>query len=177
MEFNSLSKTYNMAGWRIGYAVGNPEAPELLQRINSNVDSGWFWPLQYAAVAALGTDEAWIEERNAIYWEWHGILVHALTAVGFVAASPPATPYLQTRISDGEAAEPFALRLLQGTGIAVAPRRSSVWMVRDSCLSQRLLGSSGADPGVEDVCQKAPATRVARFGRAVWKEAWVSVSS
>ena len=121
IEFNSLSKTYNMAGWRIGYAVGNVEALELLQRIKSNVDSGLFRPLQRAAVVALGTDEAWIEERNAIYQERLGILVDALATNGLVTELPWATHYLWTRIPDGEAAEPFALRLLSETGIAVAP--------------------------------------------------------
>ena len=121
IEFNSLSKTYNMAGWRIGYAVGNVEALELLRRIKSNVDSGLFHPLQRAAIVALGTDEAWIEERNSIYRERLGILVDTLTAAGLISALPRATHYLWTRIPDGETAEPFALRLLNETGIAVAP--------------------------------------------------------
>jgi LL-diaminopimelate aminotransferase len=121
IEFNSLSKTYNMAGWRIGYAVGNAGALDLLQKIKSNVDSGLFRPLQRAAVAALGTGEAWIEERNAIYRERLGVLVAALATAGLVAAMPRATPYLWVRIPDGETAEPFALRLLHDTGIAVAP--------------------------------------------------------
>ena len=121
IEFNSLSKTYNMAGWRIGYAVGNVEALELLQRIKSNVDSGLFHPLQRAAVVALATDEAWIEERNAIYRERLGILVDALATAGLVATLPRATHYLWTCIPDGETAEPLALRLLNETGIAVAP--------------------------------------------------------
>ena len=121
IEFNSLSKTYNMAGWRIGYAVGNAPALELLRRIKSNVDSGLFHPLQHAAVVALETDEAWIEERNAIYQERLGILVDALASAGLIAALPRATHYLWTRIPDGETAEPFALRLLDEIGIAVAP--------------------------------------------------------
>ncbi len=121
IEFNSLSKTYNMAGWRIGYAVGNAEALELLRRMKSNVDSGLFRPLQSAAVAALGTDEAWIEERNAIYRNRLAVLVDALAAAGLAAASPRATLYLWARMPDGETAEPFALRLLNETGIAVAP--------------------------------------------------------
>lgn len=121
IEFNSLSKTYNMAGWRIGYAVGNANALELLRRIKSNIDSGLFYPLQHAAVVALGTDEAWIEERNAIYRERVGILVDALATAGLITALPRATHYLWSHIPDGETAEPFALRLLNETGIAVAP--------------------------------------------------------
>ncbi|MCK5246653.1 aminotransferase class I/II-fold pyridoxal phosphate-dependent enzyme, partial [Candidatus Bipolaricaulota bacterium] len=68
-----------------------------------------------------GTDEAWIEERNSIYRERLGILVDTLTAAGLISALPRATHYLWTRIPDGETAEPFALRLLNETGIAVAP--------------------------------------------------------
>lgn len=121
IEFNSLSKAYNMAGWRIGYAVGNAEALGLLQKMKSNVDSGLFYPLQRAAVVALKTGEAWIEERNAIYRERLGILVDALTAAGLNATLPLATHYLWTRIPNGEKAEPFSLRLLNDIGIAVAP--------------------------------------------------------
>ncbi len=121
VEFNSLSKTFNMAGWRIGYAVGHPDAIRLLRRMKSNVDSGMFLPLQRAAEAALRTDDAWIAERNAIYLERLGILAAALSAAGLATAVPKATHYLWSRIPDGEVAETFALRLLDEAGIAVAP--------------------------------------------------------
>jgi LL-diaminopimelate aminotransferase len=121
IEFNSLSKTFNMAGWRIGYAVGHPRAIELLRRIKSNVDSGMFLPLQRAAVAALATDDAWIEERNAVYHDRLRLLAEACSAAGLASEMPPATHYLWVRLPEGEEAEPFALRLLDEVGVAVAP--------------------------------------------------------
>lgn len=121
IEFGSLSKTFNMAGWRIGYAVGNANALRLLGLIKSNVDSGMFLPLQQAAVAALRTDDAWIEERNAVYRERLGVLADALSAAGLSATVPKATHYLWIHIPGGEDSEAFALRLLGDTGIAVAP--------------------------------------------------------
>ncbi|RLE38490.1 LL-diaminopimelate aminotransferase, partial [Candidatus Acetothermia bacterium] len=67
VEFNSLSKTYNMAGWRVGMAVGNSDVLASLFRVKSNVDSGQFLPVQEAAIRALNTPDEWIEERNSIY--------------------------------------------------------------------------------------------------------------
>jgi LL-diaminopimelate aminotransferase len=121
IEFNSLSKTFNMAGWRIGYAVGHPEAIDLLRRIKSNVDSGMFMPLQRAAVAALRTDDSWVEERNEVYRERLHLLADACAASGWSTETPQATHYLWTCLPDGEEAESVALRLLDGAGIAVAP--------------------------------------------------------
>ena len=121
VEFNSLSKTYNMAGWRIGYAVGNASALRLLRRIKSNVDSGMFEPLQRAAMAALQIDEEWIESRNAIYRKRLDILAEALCAAGMPTTVPRATHYLWVRTPDGTSSEAFALDLLHRTGIAVAP--------------------------------------------------------
>jgi len=121
IEFNSLSKTFNMAGWRIGYAAGNPGAIELLRRIKSNVDSGMFLPLQRAAAAALAIDDAWVDERNSVYRDRLRLLAEACTAAGLAADSPPATHYLWVRLPEGRESEPFALSLLDEVGIAVAP--------------------------------------------------------
>jgi len=121
IEFNSLSKTFNMAGWRIGYAVGNADAIQLLRRIKSNVDSGMFLPLQRAAVAALRTEDDWIDERNAVYRERLDILAEASRGIGLAVEVPPATHYLWARLPEGRAAEPFARKLLDEVGVVVAP--------------------------------------------------------
>jgi LL-diaminopimelate aminotransferase len=129
VEFNSLSKMANMAGWRVGMAVGNAKALEALGRVKSNVDSGIFRPLQEATIAALSTDPVWITERNQIYRERLGLLVDGLHAIGLEASLPRATLYLWTRIRGtvGEEApytgtsEGFARMLLDRVGIAVAP--------------------------------------------------------
>ena len=135
VEFNSLSKTANMAGWRVGMAVGNSAALDALAQVKSNVDSGLFRPLQEAAVKALATGDDWVSDRNEVFRERLEIMVEALNAIGFEARCPQATMYVWAQIpmhlrnlehdeADGPAASPaerFALGLLQRTGVAVAP--------------------------------------------------------
>jgi len=121
IEFNSLSKTYNMAGWRIGYAVGALAVLELLRRIRTNVDSGMFMPIQRAAVTALATDATWIERRNTVYRERLAVLVELMDELGFRASMPSATHYVWVGLPEGESSEAYARRLLRETGVAVAP--------------------------------------------------------
>jgi LL-diaminopimelate aminotransferase len=121
VEFNSFSKTANMAGWRVGMTVGNAEALSALAQIKSNVDSGIFRPLQEAAVRALSADPAWLAARNAVYQERIGIVLEALDAVGMKATRPRATLYVWARVPKGWGSEPFALALLEQTGVAIAP--------------------------------------------------------
>ncbi len=121
VEFNSLSKTFNMAGWRVGMAVGNADALAMLARLKSNVDSGHFRPVQEAAVAALRTDPAWIAARNAIYAERLHLLHEALTEAGWTITCPKATFYLWAPVPTEQSSEAFALELLETTGVAVAP--------------------------------------------------------
>jgi len=121
VEFNSLSKTYNMAGWRIGMAVGNAEVLAALARLKSNVDSGMFHPLQDAAVAALSLDPAWIAERNALYAERMDVMVAGLFGLGLSVPMPRAALYLWVPVPEGETAEELATRWLEEAGVAVAP--------------------------------------------------------
>jgi LL-diaminopimelate aminotransferase len=123
VEFNSLSKTYNMAGWRVGMAVGNAEALASLAQVKSNVDSGIFRPVQEAAVRALSTDSEWLAARNEVYQERLEIAVEGLDAVGMRVSRPRATLYAWARIPDsaGSTSEAFALALLERTGVAIAP--------------------------------------------------------
>ncbi|MGD2146519.1 MAG: aminotransferase class I/II-fold pyridoxal phosphate-dependent enzyme [Anaerolineae bacterium] len=129
IEFNSLSKLANMAGWRVGMAVGNAQAVAALGQVKSNVDSGLFLPLQEAAIEALSTDPAWIAERNQIYLERLEHLVDGLQGIGMAAPLPEATLYLWVPIP-GTAGDPnrspwtsesFARMLLDTIGVAVAP--------------------------------------------------------
>ncbi len=121
VEFNSLSKTYNMAGWRIGMALGNAAVLNALAQVKSNVDSGMFHPLQEAAIRALTVDEAWIAARNAIFRERLQILVDGLASLGIAAPLPRAALYLWAPVPVGEAAEALARRWLEEAGVAVAP--------------------------------------------------------
>jgi LL-diaminopimelate aminotransferase len=121
VEFNSLSKTYNMAGWRIGMAVGQREALAALSRVKSNIDSGLFQPIQEAAIQALATPPAWSAERNALYQERLSLMVASLRAIGIVANMPQAGLYAWGRLPAGTDSETYAQRLLHQTGVAVAP--------------------------------------------------------
>jgi LL-diaminopimelate aminotransferase len=121
VEFGSFSKTYNMAGWRLGTAVGNAAALDMLAQTKSNVDSGMFRPAQVAAIRALSVAPGWISQRNAIYEERMDILLSGVGAIGLKASRPRATLYLWARLPEGWTSEGFALSVLEATGVALAP--------------------------------------------------------
>jgi len=121
IEFNSLSKTYNMAGWRMGMAVGSAEAIAALAQVKSNVDSGAFRPVQEAAVAALGTSRQWIKGRNSVYAKRLEIICDGLAAAGMETTHPRAALYAWAGVPQGWTSEAFGLGLLRETGVAVAP--------------------------------------------------------
>ena len=121
LEFNSLSKSHNMAGWRVGMAVGNPIAVEALGRIKSNIDSGIFLGIQEAAIAAMTGDQSWLEERNAVYQERRDIIVQALNEVGLAAEAPKASLYIWPKVSQGYTSAELATRLLEEIGVSMTP--------------------------------------------------------
>lgn len=121
VEFYSLSKTYNMAGWRVGAVVGNADVVQAVARVKTNVDSGIFTPIQHAAVAALGGDQSWIQERNAIYQHRRDLVMEALRAAGIRAAVPKASLYVWGSVSGPGSSMEFSLRLLEQTGVWLTP--------------------------------------------------------
>ncbi len=121
VEFNSLSKTYNMAGWRVGMAVGNRDVLKSLFGVKSNVDSGLFLPVQEAAIRALSASHDWIEARNGIYQARRQIALDGLTALSWEVPASRATLYLWARIPVGHTSEGFATKLLNEAGVSVAP--------------------------------------------------------
>ncbi len=121
IEFNSLSKTYNMAGWRVGMAVGNANLIGALTRVKSNVDTGIFLPLQVGAVAVLEGPQDWIAERNAVYQERRDVLVAGLRKLGFVCQTPRATLYVWARVPEGWTSEALSNYLLDRAGVWVTP--------------------------------------------------------
>ena len=121
LEINSLSKTYNMAGWRIGAAVGNSELIQALLTIKSNVDTGIFYPLQAGAVAALTGDQTWIEERNEIYQRRRDTAMEGLRAAGFQVERPAATLYVWPRLPDGISGTDLAIRMLEEAAVWMTP--------------------------------------------------------
>ena len=121
IEFHSLSKTYNMTGWRIGMAVGNARMIDALFRFKSNLDSGIPQAIQQAAIKALNGPQGCIAEHNAIYQRRRDKLVKALNDIGLRARSPKASFYIWARIPDGYTSIEFTTELLDKANVAVTP--------------------------------------------------------
>lgn len=121
VEFNSLSKTYNMAGWRLGMTVGNSQVIGYLSTYKSQMDSSHFQPILAAGIAALNGDQSWIEERNAIYQTRRDIVLKAVREAGLYVHTPPASIYLWVKLPDGEQSVEFCDELLEATGVSTTP--------------------------------------------------------
>ncbi len=122
VEFNSLSKTYNMAGWRLGMAVGNAQVINYLHTFKSQVDSSQFQPILDAGIAALAGDQSWLEERNEIYQHRRDVVLQGLRAAGFTVDTPPAAIYVWAQLPAGEKDSiTFCNRLLEETGVSTTP--------------------------------------------------------
>jgi LL-diaminopimelate aminotransferase len=121
IEFHSLSKTYNMTGWRIGWAVGNSEIIGGLGQIKSNIDSGIFEAIQVAGIEALEGDQSCLAEMNRIYTERRDVLVGGLQKLGIKAESPKATFYVFFPVPEGHDSAGFAGLLLEKAGIVATP--------------------------------------------------------
>jgi LL-diaminopimelate aminotransferase len=122
VEFNSLSKTYNMAGWRLGMAVGNSNVIGYLNTYKSQMDSSQFAPLIAAGTFALLSDQEWIQERNDIYLERRNIVVEGLKACGFQVDMPEAAIYVWAHLPQGISdSTAFCSRLLEETGVSLTP--------------------------------------------------------
>jgi LL-diaminopimelate aminotransferase len=122
IEFNSISKTYNMAGWRVGMALGNPEVIHLLRVLKSQMDSSHFKPIMKAAEAALLGDQDWVKERNLVYQYRRDIVVSALQKLGFTVETPKASLYVWAKIPDQwPDAYNFCEILLHKTGVSMTP--------------------------------------------------------
>ena len=121
LEFHSLSKTYNMTGWRIGFAVGNREAIEGLGGIKSNIDSGVFQAVQMAGIAAIRGEQACVEEMVRTYGRRRDLMVRGLRDAGFKVTAPRATFYLWVDVPEGYTSARLATRLLEEAGLVVTP--------------------------------------------------------
>lgn len=124
VEFTSMSKTYNMPGWRIGFAAGNPRLIAALARVKSYLDYGAFTPIQVAATAALNGPQDCIEEMRVLYKERREVLVKGLHAAGWDVPSPEASMFLWAPIPErfrhlGSVG--FSKLLLEKAKVAVAP--------------------------------------------------------
>lgn len=125
IEFNSFSKTYGMAGARIGICVGNAEIVGILRKLKSNIDYGMFLPIQKAAIAALTQDQSIVKETRETYQRRRNRIVAGAAAAGWHIASCKSTMFLWAQILEGYgSSEEFALNLLKCSGMLVTPGSS-----------------------------------------------------
>ncbi len=121
IEVFSLSKTYNMTGWRSGAVVGDADLVDAYWRLKTNMDSGMFEAVQEASVAALMSDQSSVTEMNAIYRRRRDILVDALRAIGLDVDPPKGTIYLWARVPDGQTSTGFCERVLEEAAVVISP--------------------------------------------------------
>ncbi len=124
VEFTSMSKTYSMPGWRVGFAVGNERLIAALTRVKSYLDYGAFTPIQVAAAAALNGSDDVIEEVRNVYRERRDVMIESFARAGWNLPSPKATMFVWSPIPEQYAhlgSLEFAKLLIQETGVAVAP--------------------------------------------------------
>ncbi|MCM8790514.1 MAG: LL-diaminopimelate aminotransferase [Candidatus Omnitrophica bacterium] len=121
IEFHSLSKTFNMTGWRIGFACGNKHLVESLAKVKSNVDSGVFFAIQWAGVAAFENYDKHIRTTIKIYQERRDLLVDGLNKMGWNVVKPKATFYVWCKVPPRYTSATFAKALLEKCDIVVTP--------------------------------------------------------
>lgn len=122
VEFNSLSKTYGMAGARIGFCLGNAEVVGMLSLLKSNIDYGMFLPVQQAAIAALNGPQECVEETRAAYEARRNCLCDGLTEIGWKVDRCPATMFVWAKIPEGYSSDfDFTMDLLNRAGVVVTP--------------------------------------------------------
>jgi len=121
IEFNSLSKSHNMAGWRMGVVVGHPGVLDVLHRLKTHADSGQFLPMMEAAVTALNSRQHWIEARNRRYRVRRDLVLDGLHAAGIEAAVPRGGIYVWFPVPDKLSSEEWARILLDTVQVSLTP--------------------------------------------------------
>lgn len=121
VEFHSLSKTYNMTGWRIGWCCGNQDVVEALSRVKTNIDSGIFNAIQYAGIEALEGPQDCVEDMKKLYVSRRDRMVARLRELGWVVEAPKGAVYLWMRVPSGYTSASFATHMLDEAGVVVSP--------------------------------------------------------
>jgi LL-diaminopimelate aminotransferase len=121
VEFGSLSKTYNMTGWRVGFVVGNAEAVGTLATLKTNLDSGIFNAIQWAGVAALTGPQDCVDQMRAVYQKRRDLVVSSLGAAGIEVDPPLGSIYVWVPVPADRTSTGFAEELLEQTAVVVAP--------------------------------------------------------
>jgi LL-diaminopimelate aminotransferase len=121
VEFNTLSKSHNMAGWREGVVVGNRHVLESLFALETNINSGQFLPIMDAATVALTGDQGWLEGRNEVYRQRRDIIISALRSSGLSPQKPLGSLYVWCPVPQGFTAESFVTELLEHSRVSLTP--------------------------------------------------------
>ena len=121
VEFHSLSKTYNMTGWRVGWVCGNAALIAALSQLKSHLDSGIFQPVQWAAIEALEGDQTPLAQAVAAYQQRRDLLVDGLAKAGWQVTKPSASFYVWARVPGNELSMAFAARILKQAHLVVTP--------------------------------------------------------
>jgi len=121
IEFHSLSKTYNMTGWRLGFACGRAEVISALRTVKSNIDSGIFQAVQFAGIVALEGEQSHIDELNAMYQKRRDVLVDGLNNLGWKVDKPKATFYVWVPVPPGYTSNELTKSLLEKADIVTTP--------------------------------------------------------
>jgi len=121
IEFHSLSKTYNMTGWRVGWACGNKDLVAGLAKVKSNIDSGIFSAIQIAATKALEADDTHIKNMCAMYQGRRDVLIDGLNRLGWKVEKPKATFYVWAKLPRGKTSIAFAAQLLEKADLVATP--------------------------------------------------------
>jgi LL-diaminopimelate aminotransferase len=121
VEIFSLSKGWNLTGWRVGWIAGNAQVVERYRQLKTNLDSGMFDALQLAAVAALTEARDFPREMSDVYRRRRDLMIDALAAIGLNASPPKATPYIWARIPDGYTSASFTELVLEEAAVVVSP--------------------------------------------------------
>jgi LL-diaminopimelate aminotransferase len=121
IEFNSLSKTYNMAGWRVGMAVGNRDAIRALATVKTHIDSGIARPVQDMAAEALSGDQSWLVDRNNVYQERRDLCLSTLKKMGLETTVPKGGFYAWFRVPTGYTSLEYHTTVLEQAHISLTP--------------------------------------------------------
>lgn len=121
IEFHSLSKTYNMTGWRLGWAAGNQEIISTLGTLKSNLDSGVFQAIQYAGIAALEGPQVCVERMRQVYQERRDVVIEGLSNMGWKIEPPKATIYVWVPVPSKYTSTEFAELVLEKAGVIITP--------------------------------------------------------
>jgi len=128
VELNSMSKSFNSCGWRVGMLLGNKEIISGMAKIKSQTDRGLYYPLQVASIAALSGPIDWMEERNKMFAERKDVVVKAWKKMGLEMMTPRATFYCWGEIPEGYTSQEFTVKLLE---------EANLWMIPGSAYGER----------------------------------------